>query len=121
VPSDKVVLKLKRTLHLRTLAVATKSTVRELKRLNPAIRRYLLPRGTHTIRVPKGEGAGLKARLSGLNTKRKAPKEIWVVKSGETLSSIARQNGVKLNSLKRANQIKGSLVRPGQKLVIPRH
>ena len=121
IPSDKVVLRLKRTLHLRTLALATGSTVRALKSLNPAMRRYLLPPGTHTIRVPKGKGAGLKARIPRLKGEKRPSSGTWVVKSGETLSSIARQNGVRLQSLKRANQIRGSLVHPGQKLVIPRH
>lgn len=42
-----------------------------------------------------------------------------VVKSGETLSEIARAYGVSLSSIRQANRMKGDTVRVGQKLFIP--
>ncbi len=48
-----------------------------------------------------------------------APKR-YVVKSGDNLSSIASRNGTTVSALQRANGIKGSVIRPGQSLTIPK-
>lgn len=42
-----------------------------------------------------------------------------IVKSGETLSEIARAYGVSMSSIRQANRMKGDTVRVGQKLFIP--
>ncbi len=42
-----------------------------------------------------------------------------VVKSGETLSEIARAYGVSMSSIRQANRLKGDVIRVGQKLFIP--
>ncbi|HAV65283.1 MAG TPA: hypothetical protein DCY13_23285 [Verrucomicrobiales bacterium] len=43
----------------------------------------------------------------------------YKVKSGDSLSKIARQYGVTIKALQQANGIRGSLIRVGQELVIP--
>ena len=43
----------------------------------------------------------------------------YKVKSGDTLGGIAQKHGVRLSSLKSANNIKGSTIRRGQVLTIP--
>jgi len=48
-----------------------------------------------------------------------APKR-YVVKSGDNLSSIASRNGTSVSALQRANGIKGTIIRPGQSLTIPK-
>ena len=42
------------------------------------------------------------------------------VKRGDTLSHIARRYGSSVAAIRRANGISGSLIFPGQKLVVPR-
>jgi hypothetical protein len=125
-PSRKVTLVNRRPLHLRLLAAACGSTVRELMELNPELRTYWLPAGKVTLQVPPGGAKDLAARLAAL--RRQAgpapssppgrPRTV-VVRTGDTLSAIARRHGVKLEALRRANRITGSLIRPGQRLVIP--
>lgn len=44
---------------------------------------------------------------------------IYIVKKGDTLGHIALSTGVSINELRRANNIKGDLIRIGQKLRIP--
>lgn len=44
----------------------------------------------------------------------------YLVKKGDTLSGIASRNGTSVNALRSANGISGSLIRPGQSLVIPK-
>ena len=43
-----------------------------------------------------------------------------VVRRGDTLYGLSRRYGVSVNSLRRANGLKGDLIRRGQVLVIPR-
>ncbi|WP_298442095.1 N-acetylmuramoyl-L-alanine amidase [uncultured Ferrimonas sp.] len=59
--------------------------------------------------------------------KANPPRDSWLaqtqthkVKSGESLSLIARRYGVSLTSLKQANKLSSNNIRIGQKLVIPR-
>lgn len=44
---------------------------------------------------------------------------LYVVQRGDTLGHIALRNGISLRELRRANNIKGDLIRVGQKLKIP--
>jgi LysM repeat protein len=42
------------------------------------------------------------------------------VKKGDTLSGIASRHGTSVSAIKSANRISGTLIRDGQKLVIPK-
>lgn len=44
----------------------------------------------------------------------------YTVKQGDSLYVIARRNGTTVAALQRANGISGSLIHPGQRLVIPK-
>jgi len=44
----------------------------------------------------------------------------YVVKKGDSLSAIASRNGSSVSAIQRANGISGTLIRPGQSLVIPK-
>lgn len=45
---------------------------------------------------------------------------VYTVKKGDTLSAIASRNGSSVSAIQRANGISGSLIRPGQRLKVPR-
>ena len=49
-----------------------------------------------------------------------AADDTHTVRRGETLSAIARQHGVSVQALKRQNRLRNDLIRPGQRLSIPR-
>lgn len=125
--TDSLNLDLSRTLHLRTLAVASNTTVRELREINPELRSNWLPRGKVTVKVPQGEGEKAKERLAKLDTSKPqgvhsqppSAARTVVVKEGDSLSAIARRNKVKIADLRKANRISGNMIKPGQKLVIP--
>jgi LysM repeat protein len=48
----------------------------------------------------------------------KAPKTTYTVKSGDSLSVIASKYKTTVDSLKRANNLKSDMIKPGQKLII---
>jgi membrane-bound lytic murein transglycosylase D len=69
--------------------------------------------------------AGNKSTRSKYGRHNKKKEEVvattnHTVKAGETLSDIADENGVSVNTIKKANGIEGSLIKPGQKISIPK-
>ena len=59
------------------------------------------------------------ATASRAKTKKPTSSRYTIIK-GDTLSAIAARNRTTVSALQRANGIKGSLIRPGWSLVIPR-
>lgn len=58
----------------------------------------------------------------GKNSKKgskKSKAKSYTVKSGDSLEKIARRNGTTVRALQKANGIKGSNIRVGQKITIP--
>jgi len=69
-------------------------------------------RSGQVLTIPNG------SYTSNGSAQRSKPSK-YRVKSGDTLGIIAQKHGVKLASLKSANNIKGSTIRSGQVLTIP--
>ncbi|MDO4993962.1 MAG: transglycosylase SLT domain-containing protein [Bacteroidales bacterium] len=55
-------------------------------------------------------------RSSRKNSRRRNQTRSVSVKSGDSLSAIARRNGTTVSNLRRLNNIKGSTIHPGQKI-----
>lgn len=64
-----------------------------------------------TLKIPGSNGSYSSSSSSGPSK--------YKVRSGDTLGGVAEKHGVKLASLKSANNISGSTIRVGQTLVIP--
>lgn len=65
---------------------------------------------------------GQKLTIPNASTKASSTASIgnsYTVKRGDTLSSIARAQGITVSDLKRANDLSGDLIRVGQKLLVP--
>lgn len=109
------------TVDLNVVAQCTNSSFSEIKKLNPALLRWCTPpdRDRWVLNIPKG------TREQFLENYAKVPdsqKFTWIhhrIRSGETLSTIARHYGVNMSEIKRFNKIRGSFIRAGQHLVIP--
>jgi len=118
---DTVEVKTDKQVHLAYIAAAIGSEYRVVKELNPHILTHQLPAGRYTINVPQGSQFRLTGVLQPLDNKssgevaRVSPNH-YVVQAGDTLSHIAARTGISVATLKRLNNIQGSLLRVGQKL-----
>ncbi len=108
-------------LDLQVLAQTLQVPVETLRELNPAIRYDLTPAGrTTTVRVPEGLGGAAQERLASIPRSQWAPRFLHTVRRGESLYSIARRFGSTVSAIRQANHLRRSLIRPGQRLIVPR-
>lgn len=80
-----------------------------------------LPEGPHWIVVPAEAAERLRQGLAGLRPgQRMLAQDLkHRIRRGETLGGIARRYGVSVAALKRANHLRGHLIRTGRTLMIP--
>jgi len=108
-------------LDLQFLADQTSFSVDELRDLNPAIRRDLTPANRVTwLWLPKGESHEAVTVLEESPRSDWAPRMIHSVRRGESLSTIAAQYGSSVGAIKQANGLRGTMIHPGQSLIVPR-
>ena len=108
-------------LDLQFLADRTSFSVDELRDLNPAIRRDLTPANRVTwLWLPKGEGQEVVTVLAETPRSDWAPRMIHSVRRGESLSTIAARYGSSVGAIKQANGLRGTMIHPGQSLIVPR-
>lgn len=110
----------RRELSLAAVAQAAGVPYRELCRLNPWLLGAPLPRGAHRLQVPTVNAADFDAALARWETANPEPQRVYYqVRSGDTLSAIARRHSIPLGDLLHWNALNGgSIIRPGQELVI---
>ncbi len=114
---ETVKIRTKYRLHITDIALALGTDFKTLKELNPQILGYHLPTGTMLIKVPPGMGAKLPAVLKELTpTGHHVSGAYYVVKPGDNLHRIAKKTGVSVSRLRNYNNIRGSLIKVGQKL-----
>ena len=143
-----------RNVHLEQIAAVCNIDIEQLRTLNPAYRRDIVPGATKmsAVRLPHtevGKFIDLEDSIYAYNaevlfskratvevnddvptytrkssTKRSRKKasrsrgRSVTVKSGQTLSEIAKRNGTTVAKLRRLNGIKGSNIRAGKKLIV---
>ena len=141
-----------RNVHLEQIAAVCNIDIEQLRTLNPAYRRDIVPGATKmsAVRLPQtdvGKFIDLEDSIYAYNAEvlfsKRATVEVnddvptytrksstkrsrksarssrgrsVTVKSGQTLSEIAKRNGTTVAKLKRLNGIKGSNIRAGKKL-----
>jgi len=118
IPIDSTRITTTHRLHLTDIAHGLGTDFKTLKELNPQILGYHLPIGEVTLKVPAGLGDKLPKVISELAPPPAPVSQgsYYVVKSGDTLSRVARQTGVPVSRLRDLNGIDGSIIKIGQKL-----
>lgn len=133
-------LHVKSFLNFETLATLTGSCLEDLQKLNPAIQRNVIPESgrVHVMRIPSTAKEQLhESRLAILDSASKVGKKelellaktmqgdtygndrvVYKVKSGDVLGSIAVRHRVKVSDIKKWNNLRSDVIRPGQRLTI---
>jgi membrane-bound lytic murein transglycosylase D len=108
-------------LDLRAIAECAGEPVEALRDLNPELRRIATPADrTYALRVPAGRAGSVAACVAGLPIEERASFRKHVVRRGQTLSGIARANGVTARDVAEANGLPlGQRLRRGTELIIP--
>jgi membrane-bound lytic murein transglycosylase D len=110
-------------LSLGTLAdlAGTKRSV--LESLNPELRRNRIPpsKDRYHLRIPLGTYPRFVWNYADLPDAQKQPATTYRVRSGDTLSEIAERFGTSTGVLQRLNGMGDTLIRQGERLVVPVH
>ncbi len=115
-------LEINRQAHLKDISAATGIALTDLKTLNPELRYHIVPPEPYTLRIPPGQKEDLVAKLSTIPTSQLPQQEyLWHrVKTGQTLSTIARRYRTSVRKIMRANNLRSShIIRAGKRLKIP--
>jgi len=110
------------------LAAGLGVSVEELEHHNPSLRdpvwksdKYV-PRG-FSLKIPARSGIDYRTRYAGIAAAAKKnaqrPTTLYVVKKGDTLSSIARKHGVPAKRIAQLNSLRGSRIYRNQRLRLP--
>ncbi|MEM1437289.1 MAG: LysM peptidoglycan-binding domain-containing protein, partial [Pseudomonadota bacterium] len=96
--------------------------VDELYALNPALNQWATPPdGPHRLYLPaRLNAAEAEAALSAVDPDQRVAWARIQVRSGDTLSTLARRHGTDIASIRRSNQLRGDRIRVGQALLIPK-
>ena len=112
-----------RAIDLRRVAEWTGTSIDEIQALNPELRRWMTPvrYPEYEVKVPTGTGEQFSSRLASASPDDFVALNLYTVKRGETLSTIARKLRVSRAELAEANHLSiKSRVGQGQSLIIPR-
>ncbi len=109
-------VKVNGSLPLSTIARACGVSVREIRRLNPHIRRWFTP-PDYTIYVPEGKAKEFTKKLAKLKPERI---HLHKVRRGETIWHIARRYRIPVKPLLAVNNIKNPRrIRDGTVIMVP--
>ncbi len=89
--------------------------------LNPGYNRWATsPDGPYRVVLPLENAALLESSLEAIDVAELMKWDQVVVERGDTLSRLAQRHQVPLTVLRSTNELKGDMLRPGQKLRLPR-
>jgi membrane-bound lytic murein transglycosylase D len=106
---------------LRVLAKCAGTDFETLRGLNPALRRYQTPPAAKTdVRVPVGSAEQTLLALAEVPKNERVLYARHKVRTGETLSKLARDYGVTVRAIQETNTMgRSTVIRVGRTLIIP--
>ncbi len=106
---------------LRLVARAVETTYEEIQKLNPELRHWATPPNYpgYEVNIPLGKKEAFERNFGKLAPFQRITYRRHVVRRGDTLSTVATRYGVDMAQVRRMNNLRGSLLRTGQSLVIP--
>lgn len=111
---------IKRPLDLHKAAELASISPDEIRYLNPAFKqRVATPRQPYQLLIPVAQAKQFNAALANLPDSERVPFIHYTVRRGDNLSQIARTHNSSIETLQQANNIQGSLISVGQRLIVP--
>jgi len=107
---------------LSLVAKACETSVEEIKDLNPELQRGVTPPNApaYEIKIPSERKGDFSKNFEALKPFEEPPLKTHLVKTGETLSGIAKRHGVDLEAFLELNRLKRtSRIKTGMTLLIP--
>jgi len=105
---------------LALAADMAKVTLEELYLLNPGFSRWATdPAGPHRLLLPVASVPDFEQRLADLPADERIRWHRHVIKSGDTLGTIAGKYRTSIAALKQANNLRGTTIREGRSLIVP--
>ncbi|MCL6414575.1 LysM peptidoglycan-binding domain-containing protein [Aestuariirhabdus sp. Z084] len=91
-----------------------------LYQLNPAFNQWATdPDGPHRLLLPVDKANDFKQKLAMVAPEHRVQWQRYKVAQGDSLNRIARQQNTTVALIKEINQLRGSMIRAGQTLLIP--
>ena len=118
---DRIKLECFQETPISVIAEAANTRFKVIKDLNPEIRGHFLAAGNHSILIPKGAADEFQDRFKKLVDQWLAEnrQRVYIVKKGDSLSTIAERFNVPLPALIIWNRLKlKEHIHPGQQLII---
>ncbi len=113
---------IKEATDLRIIADACQSSLKEIKGLNPALKRWVTPPGysSFPLRIPYGSKEQFRINFSKIPRDKKITWQRHRVKRGETLWGISRKYKTTIQVIMELNFLKrSSYIREGWNLIVP--
>ena len=118
---DRIRLKAKYPTPVTLVAKAASSYYKIIRDLNPQLLGDVIPKGEHILFLPEGASEEFPDKYHPLITqyRKQLQPDTYVVKSGDSLTAIARRHNMTLWNLCKLNKLNTrSTIRPGQKLYL---
>ncbi len=107
---------------LSVAAECAGTTLEEIRRLNPELRRWCTPPDVahYSLRIPEGTKDGFLEKLSSLPEKDRFTMDRYTVRRGDTLRRISRRTGVPLNVILSLNSMERIIpLKRGSRIYLP--
>jgi len=105
---------------LSVVAKMADTSLDEIRTFNPAFKQWATdPDGPHHLLIPIDKVVGFEKQLALLDAKDRIQWYRHKIRSGESLSVIARRYKISVAALKKANHLKNNRIRAGKYLMVP--
>ncbi|WP_022962318.1 LysM peptidoglycan-binding domain-containing protein [Halopseudomonas pelagia] len=113
-------VEIKRQLDLHKAAELADMPTEDFMLLNPAFKqRMTSPQGIYRLLVPVNRAEQFSAALANLPESERVSYLHYQVRSGDTLSQIARRHQLSVSAIRDTNQLNGNIINIGQTLILP--
>lgn len=105
---------------LAAVAEAVNADVKEIRRLNPHLKRAETPAGWRSlVRIPQGTRTAFLVNWPHLRETRTYAATEYKIRKGDALLTIAKRHGVSVSEIRDENGLRGSRIRAGETIRIP--